>query len=391
MKLATIDQLKSWRGKKVFLRVDFNVPMDRKGQVTDDMRVKESLRTIRFLVRQGASLIIASHFGRPEGRRVKALSLAPIVQHVRKLLKREIQTSAECIGSKVDATKMALQPGQILILENLRFYKEEEENSRPFSKQLAFGIDYYVNDAFSNSHRKHASMVGITHFLPSFAGLHLADEVSALESVRDRPTSPSVAIIGGAKIESKLPMIRHLMKKYDAILLGGGVANTVLYGRGYKMGRSLVETSIINRSGNIIRNRKIVLPVDAVTSMDMKKNAKNYIMDIENICSDCYVLDIGPKTIQVYEKLLSEAKTIVWSGPLGMYEVPFFAAGTKAIAKAVGKSKAFSVVGGGDTIAAIHSLGSRNFFSYLSLGGSSMLEFLSERMLPAIKPLIISG
>ncbi len=380
----------SLKGKRVLVRVDFNVPLNAKNVVTDDTRIRETLPTIEYLQKSEAILVLMTHLGRPDGKKTKKFRLAPVGEQLARLLHRPVVTLPDSVGPRVQKIISRARRGEIFLLENLRFSPFEENNDVSFAKELACGKDLYVNEAFSNCHRRHASMDAITKFLPSFAGLLLQKEIAVLEKVREHPGTPSVAIVGGAKIESKVPLIKRLLLRYDTILLGGGVANTVLLSRHHEVGRSMIQSEFLKHIRAWKENSHVLTPVDAVVSTDIKRPKKNYIVDIVDVDKEMYILDIGPQTIRHYESIIEKAKTIVWSGPVGMYEVPFFAAGTKGIVKAINNSRAFSVVGGGDTIAAIDILGSRSKFSHVSTGGSAMLQFLAGEELPALKPLIIN-
>jgi len=376
--------------KFVLVRVDFNVPLGEDGRVdkTEDWRLKAVLPTIDYLLKQKAKIILLSHLGRPKGREVKRLRLDPIAGRLEKLLSKKVIKLNECLGSGVKREVEKLLPGQIVLLENLRFHKEEKENKADFAKKLSQLAEVYVNDAFGNSHRAHASIVSIPKYLPSCAGLLLKKEIEVLTKVLDKPKHPLTVIIGGVKIATKIKMIRSFLKKADSLLLGGALANTVICAKGVCIGRSVVDEAMIDGVKQLdLANARLHLPVDAVVSTSPSGRAPIRIAPIGKTREREMILDIGPDSILLFKEIIEQAKTIIWNGPMGLIERKEFTKGTKAIARAVAQSSAFSVIGGGETVSLLARLNLLGKIDHVSTGGGAMLKFLSKEKLPGIKAL----
>jgi phosphoglycerate kinase len=375
------------KDKVVFIRVDFNVPLAPGGQeITSDKRIKASLPSIQYALDRGAGLILASHLGRPKGKPNPEMSLKPVAARLQELLKRPVLMAPDCIGPEVEA--MRPKPGEVLLLENLRFHPEEEKNDPEFSKKLAALCDLYVNDAFGSAHRAHASTVGMIQYVPqAAAGLLMDKELEYLNKVTKNPDRPSVAILGGAKVSDKIEVIENLMKVVDQLLIGGAMAYTFMKAEGKPIGKSLVEDDKLDLARGLLQraNGKIHLPVDHVVAADLKEGASNEV--VETIPDGEMGLDIGPKTIEEFKGIIATAKTIIWNGPMGVFEKPPFDKGTVALAKAVAESHAVSVVGGGDSEKAIKSAGVTDKISHVSTGGGASLEFLSGIELPGVAAL----
>ena len=357
-------------GKKVLVRVDYNVPMDAEGNITDDTRMTASLDTLHYLLEQGAAVILMAHLGRPKGEVNKKYSLEPVAAHLSKLLDMPVAFAHDCIGAEAEKMAAALKPGEVLMLENLRFHKEEEKNDLGFAEKLASLADCYVNDGFGVSHRAHASVEGVTHFLPAAAGFLLEKEIKFIGRAVTNPLHPYAAIIGGAKVSDKIGVIENLLDKVDVLLIGGGMANTFLAAQGYKMGKSLVEEDKLDLARSLLEkaaknNVKMLLPVDLVMASAFAADADIKIERVDSLTQDYMALDIGPESRLQYEAALQGAKMIVWNGPMGVFEMDVFAHGTEAVAEAVAKSKAISIVGGGDSVAAIEKTGLASKISHL--------------------------
>jgi len=395
MAKLTIKEL-DLRGKRVFLRVDFNLPL-KDGVVTDDTRIRETLPTLRLAIERGARLVLASHLGRPKGSRNEKYSLKPAAKKLEELLGKRIEFSDDCIGAEAESKSKSLKDGEVLLLENVRFHAEEEKNDQAFSKQLAALCDgLFVCDAFGSAHRAHASVVGITHFVKqSAAGLLMEKELAYLGKAISNPERPFVAILGGAKVSDKIEVVENLMKIADVLLIGGGMAYTFLKAQGQRIGKSLVENEKLDLAKKILddvraRNFKFLLPVDNVIAPEFKADAPASLVDVGAIPDDQMGLDIGPRTMALYGAEIAKAKTIVWNGPMGVFEMPAFAKGTLAIAKAVAGATdggATSIVGGGDSVAAVHQSGVSDKISHISTGGGASLEFLGGRKLPGVEAL----
>ncbi len=391
MKIKRIDKI-DLKGKRIFLRVDFNVPLDDKNNITDDTRIVSALPTIRYIISHGGRLIISSHLGRPKGKRDPRFSLKPVAERLSQLLNKKVELAPDCIGEEVKRLSEKLKEGDILLLENLRFHDEEEKNDQDFSKALASLCDVYINDAFGAAHRAHASVEGITHYVKEMgAGFLMIKEIENLEKAIVKPEKPYVAILGGAKISDKIGVIENLLNKVDTILIGGGMAYTFLKGKGFEVGRSIIEEDKIELSLNLLENAKgktdLILPVDHISAEEMKEDAKKKIVKNGEIPSNWMCLDIGPETINIFSYKIRSAKTIFWNGPMGVFEMESFSHGSIAIAKEVANSKAFSIVGGGDTIALINKAGVSSNISHISTGGGASLEFIEGKKLPGIEAL----
>jgi phosphoglycerate kinase len=395
MNKLTINDL-DLRGKRVFIRVDFNVPL-MGTTVTDDTRIRETLPTLRLAIQKGGRLVLASHLGRPKGGPDPKYSLAPVGKKLEELLEREIGFAKDCVGPEAESKSKALADGGVLLLENVRFHPEEEKNDENFSKQLAALCDgVFVCDAFGSAHRAHASVVGITRFVKqAAAGVLMEKELAYLGKAVTNPARPFVAILGGAKVSDKIEVVENLMKLADAMLIGGGMAYTFEKSQGLPVGKSLVENDKVDLAKRLLaeakqRNFKLLLPTDHVVAPELKPNAKATVCDVAATPADQMGLDIGPKTISAYKAEIAKAKTIVWNGPMGVFEMPAFAQGTLEIAKAVAAAtgaSATSIVGGGDSVAAVHQSGVANKISHISTGGGASLEFLAGRKLPGVEAL----
>ena len=378
-------------GKKVFVRVDYNVPM-KDGVITNDNRIRATLPTLEYLLAQNAALVLASHLGRPKGAPVPEFTLAPVAKRLSELLGKEVLFAPDCVGEEAAAMAKALKPGQILLLENLRYHKEEEKNDPEFSRQLASLAEVAVNDAFGVSHRAHASVEGITKYIPTVAGFLLAKEILFLGQAVNDPVRPFVAIIGGAKVSDKIGVIENLLTKVDRLIIGGGMANTFLAAKGFATGKSLVEEDKLDLARELMAKAKtagkeLLLPVDVTIADRFAADAANKVVAADAIEGDWMALDIGPVTSKAYAEALRDAKTVVWNGPMGVFEMDVFAKGTEAVAKAVAASGAKSIVGGGDSIAALEKLGLAREITHISTGGGASLEFLEGKVLPGVAAL----
>lgn len=391
MRVKSIKKLKNLKGVRVLLRVDFNVPLtkDLKVGSSEDYRIIKTLPTIKYLMKKGAKIIIMAHMGRPDGKAVEDLRLDPVAIRLSRLLKRHIYKSDKIYGKGVDDHIDGMKDGDILMLENIRFDKREEKGDKKFAGILAKMGDVYVNDAFAVDHREQASVSTIQNYLPSFAGLLLEQEVLNLSKVMTNPKKPMVTIIGGAKISTKIRIIKNFLPVSRNILLGGALANTVLMVNGVSVGKSLVEEEMINEVKKLkLTDNKIVVPVDGYMAKSFKSE-RGRLDALADVRKDEVILDIGPDTIRLYAQIIKSAKTIVWNGPMGLMETPYFARGTSALVKILARSRAEKIVGGGETVQMIRKMGLEKKFNFISTGGGAMLEFLEGKELPGLKKLII--
>jgi phosphoglycerate kinase len=386
----TIEQL-DLRDRRVFLRADLNAPLDG-GAVTDDTRLAAVVPTIRYALDHGAGVVLASHLGRPKGRPDPKYSLAPVAERMAALVGRPVPLAPDCVGAATAALAKAVAPGQILLLENLRFHPEEEANDDGFARELAALADCYVNDAFAAAHRAHASIEAITrHLQPAAAGLLMRTELEALGRILEAPQPPLVAILGGAKVSDKVALVEHLLERVNALLIGGGMAFTFLHALGHGVGRSLLEADRVETARRVLdsarrRGVQLVLPADAVVAAGLDASSGRTV-GIREIPADQMALDIGPRTVERFDAVVKTAGTIVWNGPMGVFEKAPFAEGTLGIARAVAAAPAFSVIGGGDTVAAVNQAGVADRIGYISTAGGAFLEFLEGRKLPGVEAL----
>lgn len=377
-------------GKRVLCRCDFNVPM-KEGKITDDFRIVSALPTIKYLIENNARVILMSHMGKPKGEPKPELSLAPVARRLEELLGQEVKfrSCPTVICDTVRADVEALKPGEVMLLENTRYRKEETKSEEPFTGELASLGEIFVNDAFGTAHRDHSSTAGIARYLPTVSGFLIEKEVKFLGDAVQSPERPFVAIMGGAKVGDKIPVIENLMKKVDVIIIGGGMMYTFFKARGYEIGKSILDEESIGLAEGLLRKAeeagvKIMLPVDTVCTDDFEANNRIEVYDADKIPADMMGMDIGPATIALYEQEIAKAKTIVWNGPMGVFENPKFEAGTKAIAKALADSDAVTIIGGGDSAAAVEQFGYKDAMTHVSTGGGASMEFLEGRELPGI-------
>jgi phosphoglycerate kinase len=389
MDKLTIEDL-ALSGKRVFIRVDFNVPLDENQNITDDTRIRSSLPTINYALDSGAMIVLASHLGRPKGKPSPKLSLLPVARRLQRLLDREVIFMPDCVGPEVESAVKKMKPGDVALLENLRFHPEEEQNDDKFAKALASLCDYYVNDAFGTAHRAHASTTGITKYVSkSVAGFLLKKEVDYLQGAVANPVRPFVAILGGAKVSGKIGVIENLQDKVDKVIIGGGMAFTFMKAMGYDVGDSMVEEDMLEvaekiRMGARKRKLKFYLPVDCVVAQSMEPGAETKIVTAQEIAAGWRALDIGPASVKLFSEALTNAKTIIWNGPMGVFEMDAFSRGTFAVAHAVADSYALSIVGGGDTDLAVHKAGESENMSFISTGGGASLQLLEGKELPGL-------
>ncbi len=392
LRKQTIDDV-VLRGKRVIIRADFNVPLDESLQITDDTRIRSTLPTINRVVDEGAKVILCSHLGRPKGKFDPRYSLAPVAKRLSRLLGKEVIFAPDCIGPAVEKLVAKMNPGDVLLLENLRFHAGEEKNDEAFSKALASLGDVFINDAFGAAHRAHASTVGITKFIKSSAaGALLKKEIEYLEGAVENPVRPFVAILGGAKVSGKIGVIENLGKRVDKVIIGGGMAFTFLKAKGLEIGNSLVENDMLDFARGIedhalSRGVKFYLPVDCVVAASREPGAETKIVPVQEIPKGWYGLDIGPASVKLFSEALQDAKTILWNGPMGMFEIDAFARGTLSVAHAVANAYALTIVGGGETAMAIHRAGESDSISFISTGGGAALELLEGKQLPGLAAL----
>ncbi|MGC9521411.1 MAG: phosphoglycerate kinase [Anaerolineae bacterium] len=376
------------KGKRVLMRADFNVPLDG-DTITDDTRIRAALPTIKYILEQDASLILMSHLGRPKGSADPSLSLKPVAARLSELLDRPVAMAPDCVGDEVEEMAASLEPGQVLLLENTRFHSEERANDPEFSAKLASLADLYVNDAFGTAHRAHASTVGVTEKLPAVAGFLIEKEIKFLGKATSDPEHPYVVILGGAKVSDKIGVIENMLGKADTILIGGGMANTFFKAQGLEMGDSLVEDDVLDTAKALMERAggKLVLPVDAVVADAFDNDANQKIVPVDSVAPGWRILDIGPETVTMFKEKLADAKTVVWNGPMGVFEMPSFAKGTFAIAETLADLNAVTIIGGGDSASAINQAGVADEVSHVSTGGGASLEFLEGKTLPGIAAL----
>lgn len=382
-------------GKRVLMRVDFNVPLDAERHITDDTRIRAALPTIQYVLDHGAALILMSHLGRPDGKVVEKLSLAPVTQRLSELLGSPVEMAEDCIGPQIEARARSLQTGQVLLLENLRFHAQEEKNDPAFAQQLAALGELYVNDAFGTAHRAHASTEGVTRFLPGVAGFLMERELNFLGSALEHPQRPFAAIVGGAKVSDKIKVLERLISMVDILLIGGGMANTFLKAEGYEIGDSLFEEGKVEMARDLVgmarRNKlKLLLPVDVVVADRFAADARHKVVAADDVQVGWRILDIGPATIEAFRVALADARTIIWNGTLGVAEWPAFAGGTDAIIDILAQRTqvgATTIVGGGDSAAAVDAAGAAEQMTHVSTGGGASLEFLEGRVLPGVAAL----
>ena len=388
----TIDQV-DLRGRRVIIRVDFNVPLDESLQITDDTRLRAALPTINHVVDEGGSVILCSHLGRPKGKPSPELSLAPVAKRLKRFLGKDVVFAPDCVGPQVKNLASQLKPGDVLLLENLRFHREEEENNDQFASELASLGDVYINEAFGAAHRSHASTVGITKFIKtSAAGYLMKREVEYLEGAVENPIRPFVAVLGGAKVSGKIGVIENLGKKVDKVIIGGGMAFTFIKAMGLEIGRSLVEDRMLDFAKGIQehamgRGVKFYLPVDCVVAASLDPGAETKIVPVQEIPEGWYGMDIGPASVKLFTEAVQNAKTILWNGPMGMFERDAFSRGTLAMAHAVANAYALTIVGGGDTALAVHRAGESDSMSFISTGGGAALQLLEGGVMPGLAAL----
>jgi len=381
------------KNKRVFIRVDFNVPINSELNITDDTRIRSALPTINYAIDEGAKIILASHLGRPKGKKNPALTLATVVKRLQRLLNKDVMFLDDCIGPEVDKVINNMEPGDVVLLENLRFYPGEEGKDDEFAKKLAALADVYVNDAFGTSHRSHSSVVGITKYVrPAVAGFLVKKEIEYVEGVMANPARPFVSILGGAKVSGKLGMIENLGKKVDKVIIGGGMAFTFLKAMGYEVGNSLVEPEMLEISIQIYKSArqrgiKFYLPVDCVVAPDLEPGSQTMIVPVQEIPKDWKALDIGPASVKLFTEAIANARTILWNGPMGVFEIDAFSRGTFAVAHAVAESYALTIVGGGDTANAVDKARESENMSFISTGGGAVLQMLEGKPLPGIMAL----
>ncbi|MGB2783797.1 MAG: phosphoglycerate kinase [Atribacterota bacterium] len=382
------------KGKRVLVRVDFNVPLNEELEITNDTRIKAALPTIKYLISHQAKVVLMSHLGRPKGKVVEKLRLNPVAQRLGELLEQKVKKFDNCIGEEVEEKITKLQPGEVALLENLRFHPEEEKNNLEFTKALAKLADIFVNDAFGAAHRAHASTVGVAKMLPSCAGFLMAKEIEVLSNLLENPESPFVVVLGGAKISGKIDIVQNLLGIADRILIAGGMSYTCLAALGYDVRSSLLEEYDLDVVRKMLKKaeeqgNKIILPINLVVTKEISERAESKVVDIEDMPKDVIAVDLGDKSIAIFEKEIKKAKTVFWNGPVGVFEIKKYANGTDRIAKVLAdmKGKAVTIIGGGDSIAAIENAGLTEKMTHISTGGGASLEFLGGKKLPGVEAL----
>jgi phosphoglycerate kinase len=382
------------KGKRVLLRVDFNVPLNiNTGAISDDSRIRASLPTIKYLVDHKAKIIICSHLGRPKGKVVENLRMAPIAQRLSQLMGLPVSTTSDCIGREVESKVGTLKEGDILILENLRFHPEEEADDAGFARKLAGLADIYVNDAFGTAHRAHASTIGVAKYLPAVAGLLMNKELKVMEKLLHDPERPSACLIGGAKVSDKIELLQNMLKKVDMLLVGGGMAATFLKTQGYEVGHSLIEDDKLDLAKKLLQEAEewkapFLLPIDAVVAEEIKAGAPTRVVPTANIPSGSHIVDIGPQSIELFCNELKKCHTIMWNGPMGIYEIPQFAQGTRSIASFLSTLNATTIIGGGSSAEVVQEMGLTNKMTHVSTGGGASLRFLEGAALPGVEVLL---
>jgi len=396
MKKRTIKDLNENQlvDKRVLVRVDFNVPINEELEITDDTRIKAALPTIKYLISHQAKVILMSHLGRPKGEVIEKLRLDPVARRLSELLGQNVKKVNDCIGKEVERVVLNMQKGEVILLENLRFYSEEEKNKPKFAKSLTKSADIFVNDAFGTAHRAHASTVGVAKILTSYAGFLMAKEIEVLSNLLENPDRPFVVVLGGAKISGKIEIVQNLLNVADKILIAGGMSYTCLAAEGYEVGNSLLEEYDLDIVRKMLKSaeeqgNKIILPVDLVTTKEVSEKAEGKVVEIENIPKDVIGVDLGDKSIAIFEKEIKKAKTVFWNGPVGVFEIEKYAKGTNRIAKILAsmQGKVVTIIGGGDSIAAIENAGLAEKMTHISTGGGASLEFLGGKKLPGIEVL----
>ena len=382
-RLCTVREV-DWSSKTALVRVDFNVPMQ-DGQVADDTRIRAALPTVRYLREKGARIVLLSHLGRPDGAPSEKYSLKPVAARTAELLGAEVRFATDCIGAAAEDAVSALGPGDVVLLENVRFHAEEEANDSGFAGQLAGLADVFVNDAFGTAHRAHASTEGLAEYLPAVAGLLMEKEIVSLGSALEHPRHPFVGIVGGAKVSSKLAILENLIDRVDRLLIGGGMANTFLSAQRLEVGKSLLEADLVDTASDLLqRGGKIVLPVDVVVTTDLKGSAAPRICAVEEVGPDEMIVDLGPRTMDAFKAEINQAGTVLWNGPMGIFEDSRFAAGTLSVARAMADSRATTVVGGGESVQAVEQAGLADKLTHVSTGGGASLEFIEGKVLPGV-------
>ncbi len=378
-------------GKKVFLRCDFNIPLDDQLNITDDRRIQEALPTIRYLMEQGACTVIASHLGRPKGKPDPQYSLASAAACLSEMLEQEVQfvSKPEVVGSAVKDAAEKLMPGSVMMIENVRFRPEETKNEESFSRELASLGDIFVNDAFGTAHRAHCSTAGVANFLPAVGGFLMEKEIRFFDNLLEAPAHPFTAVLGGSKVSDKIPLIENLLDKVDTILVGGGMAYTFLKAKGYEIGTSLLDEESLELALDIMKKADeagvtFLIPKDSVCAPEFKKDSPSDTFDVNNMPNDMMGLDIGPETVRQYCQVIMDSATVVWNGPMGVFEMDSFAGGTRAVAQAMNETQALTVIGGGDSAAAVHKFGLEEGISHISTGGGASLEYLEGKELPGV-------